>query len=62
MMISLTGVEWVKWGLAYEVLCDKNVLPRLKGKFYRVVTCTVVLGRVLGHQVLAVADKMKKLC
>lgn len=31
---------WVKWRLAFGVLCDKNVSSRLKGKFYRVVvTC-----------------------
>nr|XP_009802969.1 PREDICTED: uncharacterized protein LOC104248423 [Nicotiana sylvestris] len=28
---------WMSWRLASEVLCDKNVPPRLKGKFYKVV-------------------------
>ncbi|XP_060216871.1 uncharacterized protein LOC132644299 [Lycium barbarum] len=31
------GDGWVKWRLAFGVLCDKKVSPRLKGKFYRVV-------------------------
>ncbi|XP_047252156.1 uncharacterized protein LOC124887035 [Capsicum annuum] len=30
------GVGWMKWKLATGVLSDKQVLPKLKGKFYRV--------------------------
>lgn len=30
-------VGWVKWRLAFGVLCDKNVSTRLNGRFYRVV-------------------------
>ncbi|XP_070040607.1 uncharacterized protein [Nicotiana tomentosiformis] len=28
-------VGWMKWRLASGVLCDKNVPPKLKSKFYR---------------------------
>nr|XP_009595294.1 uncharacterized protein LOC104091623 [Nicotiana tomentosiformis] len=31
------GAGRMKWKLASDVLCDKKVPPRLKGKFYRVV-------------------------
>nr|XP_009773041.1 PREDICTED: uncharacterized protein LOC104223320 [Nicotiana sylvestris] len=31
------GVGWIKWRLAFGVLCDKNVPPRLKSKFYRLM-------------------------
>lgn len=35
-------------GLANGILCDKNVPPRLKNKFYRVVvTPTIVWGILL---------------
>ena len=27
-------VGWLKWRLAYEVLCDRRMPIRLKGKFY----------------------------
>ncbi|XP_070013250.1 uncharacterized protein [Nicotiana sylvestris] len=33
----------MKWRLASSVLCDKNVPPRLKGKFYRVVARPTML-------------------
>ncbi|XP_070036950.1 uncharacterized protein [Nicotiana tomentosiformis] len=31
------GAGWMKWRLTSGVLYDKNVPPRLRGKFYRVV-------------------------
>ncbi|XP_019256336.1 PREDICTED: uncharacterized protein LOC109234728 [Nicotiana attenuata] len=37
------GAGWMKWRLASGVLCDKNVPPRLKGKFYRVVVRPTML-------------------
>ncbi|XP_019240777.1 PREDICTED: uncharacterized protein LOC109220764 [Nicotiana attenuata] len=37
------GAGWMRWRLASGVLCDKNVPPRLKGKFYRVVVRPAML-------------------
>ncbi|XP_070017582.1 uncharacterized protein [Nicotiana sylvestris] len=37
------GVGWIKWRLASGVLCDKNVLSKLKGKFYRAVVRPTML-------------------
>ncbi|KAF3643834.1 putative pre-mRNA-processing factor 6-like [Capsicum annuum] len=37
------GAGWMKWKLASEVLCDKKVPPKLKGKFYRVVVRPALL-------------------
>ncbi|VFQ79217.1 unnamed protein product [Cuscuta campestris] len=39
------GVAWSKWRLASGVLCDPNISPRMKGKFYRsVVSPTMLYG------------------
>ncbi|XP_059285927.1 uncharacterized protein LOC132039467 [Lycium ferocissimum] len=37
------GAGWLKRKLASGVLCNKNVLPRLKGKFYKVVVKPTML-------------------
>ncbi|XP_019254312.1 PREDICTED: uncharacterized protein LOC109233029 [Nicotiana attenuata] len=37
------GAGWMKLRLASDVLCDKNVPPKLKGIFYRVVVRSVML-------------------
>ncbi|XP_075091671.1 uncharacterized protein LOC107763843 [Nicotiana tabacum] len=44
------GAEWMKWRLASGVLCDRNVPPRFKGKFYKVAVRPTMLYRA---QVLA---------
>ncbi|KAF3664601.1 Protein BOLA2 [Capsicum annuum] len=37
------GAGWLKWRLASGVLCDKEVPPKLKGKFYRVAVWPTML-------------------
>ncbi|XP_070046416.1 uncharacterized protein [Nicotiana tomentosiformis] len=37
------GVGWMKWRLASGVVCDKNMPPNLKGKFYRAVVRPAML-------------------
>nr|XP_016439642.1 PREDICTED: uncharacterized protein LOC107765498 [Nicotiana tabacum] len=34
---------WMKWRLTFDVLCDRNVPLRLKGKFYRVLVRPAML-------------------
>lgn len=36
----------MKWKLTSSDLCDKNVSPRLKGKFYKVVVRSTILHEV----------------
>ncbi|XP_059277595.1 uncharacterized protein LOC132031664 [Lycium ferocissimum] len=43
MLTSYSSRVQMKWRLASGVLCDKKVLPRLKGKFYRVVVKPALL-------------------
>lgn len=39
------GTRWMKWRLTSGILCDKNVPPKLKGKFYNmVVRLTILYG------------------
>ncbi|XP_070002436.1 uncharacterized protein [Nicotiana sylvestris] len=40
------GAGWMKWRFTSGVLCDKNVPPRLKGKFYKAVVRLTMLYRV----------------
>ncbi|VFQ61992.1 unnamed protein product [Cuscuta campestris] len=37
------GVAWAKWRLASGVLCDPNISPRMRGKFYRSVVRPAML-------------------
>ncbi|XP_009628250.1 uncharacterized protein [Nicotiana tomentosiformis] len=37
------GVGWMKWRLAFGVLCDRKVPQELKGKFYRPVIRSAML-------------------
>ncbi|XP_070034643.1 uncharacterized protein [Nicotiana tomentosiformis] len=54
------GAGWMKWRLASSILCDKNVPPRLKGKFYRVaVQPTMLYGAECWPVKNSHAQKMK---
>ncbi|XP_070057152.1 uncharacterized protein [Nicotiana tomentosiformis] len=54
------GVGWIKWRLAFGVLCDKKVPPKLKGKFYRmVVRPTMLYGAEYWPVKIAHVQKMK---
>nr|XP_016437835.1 PREDICTED: uncharacterized protein LOC107763843 [Nicotiana tabacum] len=37
------GAGWMKWRLLSGILCDRNVSPRLKGKFYKMVVRLAML-------------------
>lgn len=58
--IALIGARWVKWGLAYGILCDKNVSPKLKC----VTTCGIILvmslSLILGNKSDAMAGDSKE--
>ncbi|XP_019236372.1 PREDICTED: RNA-directed DNA polymerase from mobile element jockey-like, partial [Nicotiana attenuata] len=61
------GVGWMKWRLASGVLCDKNVPPKLKGKFYKaVVRPAMLLDKIQNEDirervgVAPVDDKMRE--
>lgn len=44
------GAGWMKWRLAFSVLCDKYVSLRLKDMFYRVVVrSTMLFGQSVGQ-------------
>ncbi|KAG5578290.1 hypothetical protein H5410_058424, partial [Solanum commersonii] len=61
------GVGWVKWRL----LCDKNVSPRVKSKFYKMVIRSTLLYelecrkdenlKTIGRQLLQKVEKMENL-
>nr|XP_016501808.1 PREDICTED: uncharacterized protein LOC107820102 [Nicotiana tabacum] len=44
-------VGWMRWKLASGILCDKNIPPRLKVKFYRVVVRPAVLKDKIRNEV-----------
>nr|XP_033508012.1 uncharacterized protein LOC117273039 [Nicotiana tomentosiformis] len=61
------GAGWMKWRLSSGVLCDKNMPPRLKGKFYRVMVRPDMLRDKIKNEairdrvgVASVEDKMRE--
>lgn len=43
-------VGWFKWRVASRVLYDKQIPPKLKGKFYRIVVRpTLLYERMMGN-------------
>ncbi|XP_075076841.1 uncharacterized protein LOC142163453 [Nicotiana tabacum] len=61
------GAGWMKWRLASDVLCDRNVPLRFKGKFYRVVVRPAMLRNRIKNEairdrvrVASVEDKMQE--
>ncbi|XP_019253945.1 PREDICTED: uncharacterized protein LOC109232645 [Nicotiana attenuata] len=62
------GSRWMKWRIPFGVLCDKNVPPRLKGKFYRVAVRSTMLKEKIRNEVIRdmvgvapVEDKLREL-
>ncbi|XP_070042135.1 uncharacterized protein [Nicotiana tomentosiformis] len=54
------GAGWMKWRLASDILYDKKVPPKLKGKFYRVVVRpTMLYGAECWPVKIAHVQKMK---
>lgn len=41
--MDFIGAAWMKRRLASRVLCDKKVLPKLRGKFYITVVRPILL-------------------
>ncbi|VFQ74613.1 unnamed protein product [Cuscuta campestris] len=65
------GVAWAKWRLTSGVLCDPNISPRMKGKFYRSVVrhamlygaeCWAVKKTHVGHLHAAEMRMLRWMC
>lgn len=38
----IIAIGWLKWRTISQVLCDKKVLIKLKGKFYRIAILPII--------------------